>query len=299
MKRTTIPVMATTLSLMMAASVTASSAEVLYNALLKATPSNLPSGFSSATPTAVPQNFPGLIGEVDLVFHGGDPKARLGFFVFNDFNAASEFNRKQLPPFIRGQKLLAFPPMARCINAPNGTGYCDMWIQDRNVIMTAAASKIEGGADALMAFGFRYLNSISVSRNAASGPMAVANPGEIAACSLLTQDEVESALRQRVASPEPDKAGGCSWRGSSAGAVTVQVFETGQNGFNNAKRRSLRSTPLPEIADDAFGFVSLASFVQIQLIKNGHFVALTLESQRDPAKLETAKALATKIAARL
>jgi hypothetical protein len=150
-----------------------------------------------------------------------------------------------------------------------------------------------------MAFGFRYLNSISVSQNAASALMPVANPGEITACSLLTQEEVESALRQPVGSPEQDKAGGCSWRGSTGGGVSVQVFETGQNGFNNAKKRSLQSTSLPGIGDDAFGFVSLAGFVQIQLIKNDHFVALTLESSRDPAKLQTAKALAQKIAARL
>jgi hypothetical protein len=84
-----------------------------------------------------------------------------------------------------------------------------------------------------------------------------------------------------------------------AAGVSIQVFETEQNGFNNAKRRSLQSTPLPGIADEAFGFVSLAGFVPIQLIKNGHFVGLTLESPHDPSKLETAKALATKIAARL
>jgi len=299
MKRTGISLVITTLFLLLAASASAASGQALYQALLKTTPRNLPPGFESARPTAVPQNFQGLVGEVDLVFHGGDSKARLGFFIFNDFNTASEFNHKTVPPFIPGQKLLAYPPMARCRNASDGTAFCDMWIEDKNVIMTAAASKIEGGADTLMAFGFRYLNSISISQHTASALVPVANPGEIAACSLLTQEEVESALRQRVGSPEQDKAGGCSWRGSGGGGVSVQVFETGQNGFNNAKKRSLQSTPLPGIGDDAFGFVSLAGFVQIQLMKNGHFVALTLESQRDPAKLETAKALATKIAARL
>jgi hypothetical protein len=296
MKRTG-PLITTTLLLLALPSVNAASGDALYQALLNTTPTNLPNGFNSATPTAVPQNFPGLVGEVDLVFHGGDPKARLGFFIFTDFNTTSEFNRKQVPPFIRGQKLLAFPPMARCMNASDGSAYCNMWIEDKNVIMTAAAFKIDGGADALMAFGFRYLNSIS--QKAANQPAPAPARGGIMACSLVTQEEVESALKQRVGSPEPDKAGGCSWRGSSGGAVSVQVFETGQNGFNNAKKRSLQSTSLPGIGDDAFGFVSLAGFVQIQLIKNDHFVALTLESSRDPAKLQTAKALAQKVAARL
>jgi hypothetical protein len=285
-----------TLFWLVAHSCTAASGDALYKALVNTTPTNLPPGFSSATPTAVPQKVQGLIGEVDLVFQGADPKARLGFFVFNDFNSASEFNRNHLPPVIRGQKLLAFPPMARCIEAPGGTGYCDMWIQDQNIIMTAAASKINGGADALMAFGFRYLNSLS--QNAVRQPVPAPKPGAIAACSLVTQQEVENALKQRVAAAEPDKAGGCNWRGSS-GELTIQVFDTGRAGFEAAKSHSSGTTPVSNIGDEAFGFVSLAGFVQIQLIKNGHFVALTLESPRDPSKLETAKALATKIAARL
>jgi hypothetical protein len=297
MKRTSISLVITTLFLLLAASASAASGEALYQTLLKTTPVNLPPGFNSATPTAVPQNFPGLVGEVDLVFHGGDPKARLGFFVFNDFNTASEFNRKQVPPFIRGQKLLAFPPMARCINTTDGTGYCNLWIEDKNVIMTAAASKIDGGADALMAFGFRYLNSVA--QNLGSQPVQAPTPGGITPCSLVTQGEVEGALRQRVGSPQPDKVGGCFWQAQSGGSLTVQVFETGQGGFNAAKKRSIRSTPLPGIGDDAFGFVSLAGPAQIQFIKNGHFVAVVLQNQGDSAKLEAAKALATKIAARL
>ena len=127
----------------------------------------------------------------------------------------------------------------------------------------------------------------------------VARSQNSATCSLLTQQEVQNALKQEVSSPEPDKVGGCNWRGSGGSSVSIQVFETGQNGFNAAKRRSLQSMPLPGIGDDAFGFVSLAGFVQIQLIKNGRFIALPLESQRDPSKLETAEALATKIASRL
>jgi hypothetical protein len=297
MRRTVTLLFITRFFFLALASVDAASGDALYQALLNTTTLNLPPGFSSAAPTAIPQNFPGLVGEVDLVFQGGDPKARLGFFVFTDFNTASEFNRKQVPPFVPGQKLLAFPPMARCKTTTDGSAYCNMWVEDKNVIMTAAASKIDGGADALMAFGFRYLNSVA--QSGASTAAAATKSAEITACSLLTQEEVESVLRQRASPSERDKAGGCSWRGSAGVAVTVQVFETGESGFNNAKRRALQSTPLPGIGDDAFGFVSLAGFVQIQLIKNGHFVGLTLENQRDPAKLETAKSLATKIAARL
>src|SRR5437868_12235682 len=85
-------------------------------------------------------------------------------------------------------------------------------IEDKNVIMTAAASKIDGGADVLMAFGFKYLNSIS--QTVASQLPSASKSGGIAACSLVTQEEVETALRQRVDSPQPDKVGGCFWQGS-------------------------------------------------------------------------------------
>ena len=297
MKRTRISLIAATLFCLMAASIIAASGQALYQALLNTTPTNLPPGFSSAGTSKGTSQQPGLVGEVDLTFKDGDPKARLSFFVFTDFTSASEFNRNHLPKFSSNQKLLAFPPMARCLETSDRTGYCDVWIQDQNVIMTAAASKVSGGADALMTFGFKHLNSIA--QGAARQPVQTPKTGGIAACSLVTQEEVENALKQRAGSPEPDKTGGCSWRGSSGGGVSVQVFETGQNGFNNAKKRSRQSTPLPGIGDDAFDFVSLAGFVQINLIKNGHYVAVTLQSQRDPAKLETAKALAQKIAGRL
>src|SRR6266853_160520 len=132
------------------------SPDALYQALLKAPLPAMPPGFHSAAVTPIPQKEAGLVGEVDLVFQGNDPKARLGLFVLTDFKAASEFNRKHLPPFTRGQKLLAYPPMARCIEVPGQPGYCDQWIQDFGVIMVATASK-EDGATELMGFGFKHL----------------------------------------------------------------------------------------------------------------------------------------------
>ena len=256
----------------------------LYQALLRAPRPATPSGFGSAAATPVPQKIEGLIGEVDLLFQG-NPRARLGLFVFADRSAASEFNRKQLPPLERGvpgYKLLAYPPMARCVEIPEKGGYCDMWIQDYSVIMVASASKEDAAAD-LMGFGFKYLSSVygNLARQAAPAP----KPGGITPCSLVTQEEVESALKQRVGPPEPDKVGGCNWRGAGDG-LTVQVFDTGRAGFDAAKSHSVSTTSFSGIGDEAFGFVSLAGFVQLNLIKNGHYVAITLQSQRDPAKLE-------------
>jgi hypothetical protein len=284
--------------LAMAASAGAVSQDALYQALLKAPLPTTTSRFTSAQATPVPQKVEGLVGEVDVVFQGNDPKARIGLFVFADRNAASEFNHKQMPPLrpgVPGYKLLAYPPLARCVEIPEKGGYCDMWIQDYSVIMVASASKEDDAAE-LMGFGFKYLSSVY--GNLAQQPAPPPKPGGISACSLVTQDEVESAMRQRMASPEPDKVGGCNWRGSGDG-LTVQVFDTGQAGFNAARSHSVGTMTFPGIGDDAFGFVSLAGFVQINLIKNGHYVAITLQSQRDPSKLETAKTLAQKIAGRL
>ena len=71
MKPSGIVLFTTTPFLLGLALASAGSGDALYQALLNTTPTSLPAGFNSATPTAAPQNFPGLIGEVDLVFHGG------------------------------------------------------------------------------------------------------------------------------------------------------------------------------------------------------------------------------------
>jgi len=137
------------------------SGQTLYQALLNTKSMNLPLGFGSVTVSKGTAQQPGLMGEVDLDFKGSDSKARLSYYVFTDFNSASDFNRNHLPKYSRNQKLLAFPPMARCLEMPGSGGHCDMWIQDKSVILVAEASAVNGGADALIAFGFRHLNSVS------------------------------------------------------------------------------------------------------------------------------------------
>ncbi len=239
----------------------------------------------------------GLVGEVDLTFQAADPKARLAYFVFADSTAAGEFNRKHLPGVMPGQKLLAYPPMARCADVAGAGGYCDMWVQQYGVIMVASASKVAGGADALMGIGFKHL--AGVYQRLASQPAPPPTPGGLDPCALVTKGEAEVALNQSVGPPQRDRVGGCYWPTRGADGLSVQAFDTGRAGFQAGKSRASGRLPLPGIGDDAFGFVSLAGFVQISLIKNGHYVALTLQSQRDPAKLEKAKALAAKIAGRL
>ena len=87
--------------------------------------------------------------------------------------------------------------------------------------------------------------------------------------------------------------------GFRAAAIKPMEIANSQKGFNAAKSHSVGTMALPGIGDEAFGFVSLAGFVQINLAKNNRYAAITLQSQRDPAKMETAKTLARKIAGRL
>lgn len=283
---------------LLSAAQSAVSPEALYQSLLKATPSNLPPGFSSASTVEIgnADKSAGLVGEIDLIFKGDDPKARLSYFVFTDFNAASEFNRKHLPATIPGQKLLAYPPFARCTDIPNVGGYCDMWIEDYSVIMVASASNKDGAA-ALTGVSFKHLGTVRDALARQAPPPVT--PGEIDPCSLVTKAEVENALNQTVGQPQRDRVGGCFWQTRGGDSLTVQAFDTGRAEFDAAKSHTFNTVALPGIGDDAFGFVSMAGFVQISLIKNNHYVAITLQSQRDPNKLETAKTLAVKIVNRL
>jgi hypothetical protein len=238
----------------------------------------------------------GLIGQLEVSFQGNDPKAKMGYFLFSDFTAASDFNRKYLPPMIPGQKLLAYPPMARCADVPNIGGYCDMWIQDDSVILSTVASQMDV-ASALIAAGFKQWSAIH--NRIASQPPPPVKPGGLDACSLITIDEAQSALHQQTQRPEADRVGGCNWRTNSGDDITVQLPGTGRQGFDASKAHTSGTTPLPGIGDDAFFFASLAGFIQIDFIRNGHYAVLIYQCERDPDKLGTAKTLAAKIASRL
>jgi len=272
----------------------------LYQALLGVHFTNLPAGLTAADVSAArlteQAKEAGITGEVDIRFKGDDSKAKCAYFVFKDFDAASEFNRKFLPKVIPGQKLLAYPPFARCVESPGAGGYCDMWVQDEGVILSCTAAKVDNDAATLMSLGFKNLSTVyeNLSRQASAPP----SPKAVGTCSLLTHEEIQSALNEQVSEPEPDRVGGCSWRGRGEDALTIQENNTGRSGFDNAKARSAGTQAISGIGDEAFGFVSLAGFVQIQFIHHNRFIAFTLQSS-NPSKFEIAKSLAAKIASRL
>jgi len=276
----------------------AMSPDALYRTLLKAEFTNLPAGFSKPALTAIEFNeqTQGPVGGVEATFSAAN-KTGIVYLVFSDFNSASEYNRKHLPPTIPNQKLLAYPPMARCAPTPNNTGYCDLWIEQYNVIMIAAAPQPDT-TSTLMGIGFKHL--ASVAENPPSENTPPSKPSSSGSCSLLTKQEVESALHQSTRNPEPNATGGCFFGATSSGdGVTIESPGTGKSGFDAVKSRMSAATSLSGIGDQAFAFSSLAGFVQINLIKNNKYVTMIYQNQRDSARMETAKSLAKLIASRL
>jgi hypothetical protein len=182
--------------------------------------------------------------------------------------------------------------MARCASTPNGNGYCDMWIQDYNVIQIAAASNVDKASE-LMSIGFKHLSNI-----VEHGPPSP--PSGTGTCSLLSKHEVESALGQSIREPQPDRVGGCFF-GSTSGAdsVTIQSPGTGKSGYQATKAHMVGTTTISGIGEDAFGATSMAGFVEIHLIKNNKYFVLIYQNQRDSARMETAKGLVRLLAGRI
>jgi hypothetical protein len=273
------------------------SADDLYQKLLKADFANLPAGFSAPTLTAIEftEQTKGPVGGVEATF-SASAKTGIVYLVFSDFNSASEYNRKHLPPTIPNQKLLAYPPMARCAPTPSGTGYCDLWIERYSVIMITAATQSDTAAK-LMDIGFKHLAGIAEQTPTENTPPSAKSTGS---CALLSKQEVESALHQSTRNPEPNQTGGCFFGSTSSGdGITIESPGTGKSGFDAAKGRTRGMTPLSGIGDDAFAFASMAGFVQINLIKNNKYITLIYMNQRDSARMQTAQGLAKLIAGRL
>jgi hypothetical protein len=208
------------------------------------------------------------------------------------------YNNRNLGVPVHTGKFLAYPPFAQCADTQDG-GYCDMPLEGRNVVLTAAAAQVDGanGAAALMRLGYDNLNAI-VQAIARQTPVQIPMPGGVDSCAVVTMDDVQAALKQRVPPPRRDGSGACTWRGTSGDALTIQGIETGQAGFENAQARTHNIVAVAGIGDAAFAFVSQAGFVQLNAVKNNHYVVVTLQKS-GAGVLDAAKAIAAKIASNL
>ena len=277
-------------------------AEALYDGLLKANVGDPPAGFSSPTIAAVDlspiERDNGMIGIVQVTLSENGRPAQIRYYVFREPGAAITYNNQHLGLPTHVGKLLLYPPFAQCIDRDDG-GYCDMLAQDSTVIMTALASRVDGASAPLLGFGYQHVNAVSAALASIVPPPP--KVGGLDPCAVATKAEIEAALDGPAGPPQADRLGGCHWGSMrvAGDGVTVQSKEGGRSSFSFDRGRMSSATPLPGIGDDAFAFVSLAGFVQLNLLRNDHHVVIILQAQRDPARLEKAKKLAAEIAGRL
>ena len=168
------------------------------------------------------------------------------------------------------------------------------------------ASQVERGASLVIMAAKEAVEAARTTTSPRSSPFASttapksASTGAHDGCTLLTKADAEAAL----GGPASDlrRSGDSCYYGSKAVAgdgVTLQLIEGGRSKFDFDRGRIPKAVGLSGIGDDAFAFVSQAGFVQLYFIKGGGYASITLQNSRDGNRLESAKALARKIAARL
>jgi hypothetical protein len=118
-------------------------------------------------------------------------------------------------------------------------------------------------------------------------------------CSLLTTQEVGTAMQEQVQPPQSLQTGGCIWRGAGTDSVTIEAPSTGRPGFDNAKSRMAAAAPLTGVGDAAFAFTSVAGFVEVGLVKGNTFLTVLVQTRGGKGAQATAKSLSAKIASRL
>lgn len=274
----------------------------LYLGLLKTPPAEPPAGFPSPSATAMPlgadEKAAGMVGAVRIAFGGGDAKAEIDYYVFRESGAGITYDNAHLVLSPGARIRLAYPPFAECGDRPDG-GYCEMFLQDKFVAMTARAGKVDGGAAVLMAYGYERLNAVAAALNRVAPPAPVI--GGIAPCGLATKTEIEAALGGPAGPAQADRIGGCAWHALAAAGdgVTIQPKEGGRSQFDFDRGRLPSAVPLSGLGDAAFAFASPAGFVQLNLLKGDRYVVIMLQRQNDPRRLETAKTLGAEIAGRL
>jgi hypothetical protein len=280
-------------------------AQDVAQALIDGAPRHVPKGYSGARAARVTLNDDdrraGMAAGVQVTLEGGDPKGSIRYGIFPSEKEANAFSSTLNQRIPRGSPLifLQYLPSANCADVPNG-GLCILMVG--NVVILATASQVDRGASLVLIAAKETVDAVAAtSRSMSSGPAAPTQPtGARDGCALLTKAEAAAALGGPVA--ESRQGGDTCFYGAQTGAgnsVTLQLIDGGRAKFDFDRGRIQRIAALPGIGDDAFVFVSDAGFVQLYFIKGAAYAALTLSNSRDANRLESAKALARKIAARL
>ena len=283
-------------------------AQDVVQALVDGASRHVPKGYSGARAARITLNDDdrraGMAAAVQVTLAGGDPKGSIRYGIFPSQKEADAFAFNLSHRFPQGSALvfLQYLPGANCADVPGSGGLCSLVVG--NVVILATASQVDRGASLVLIAAKESVDAAAASsRSMPSTPAAPPRPTATGArdgCALLTKADAAAALGGPVA--EPRQSGDTCSYGAQAGggnSVTLQLIDGGRGKFDFDRGRIQRISTVPGIGDDAFVFVSDAGFVQLYFIKGGAYAALTLSNARDPNRLESAKALARKIAARL
>ena len=269
---------------------------------------HVPKGYSSARASRVTLNDDdrrsGAVAGVQVALAGGDPKGSIRYGLYQSENEAKavELDMSRRLPSGPARKFLPYLPDVDCADTPNGA-LCAMVVGD--VVIVATASQVDRGATLVIIAAKEAVEAARTTTSPRSSP----SPGAMApksttgardGCALLTKADAEAALGGPVG--DVRRSGDSCYYGSKTVAgdgVTLQLIEGGRSKFDFDRGRVQKAVGLSGIGDDAFAFVSQAGFVQLYFIRGGGYAAVTLQSSRDGNRLESAKALARKIAARL
>jgi hypothetical protein len=297
-----------TLILMMLATSQAK-ADALYNELLSATPQSLPQGFTSPIVSAgfveeVDKN-DGIIGNIQIIFQGDDPTAKVTYLFFSSPEETKSYSIRMSQQIIMSgseRKTIANLPDANCADAQQRSN-CYMVIDQ--LLVVTSASNVESGAAPLLGMAVDHLNSIKKSVNIAqtsqTAVLESTGPDSNDPCKLVTKSDAEAALGQPVHEPRRDSANSCFYGSKSnpGDSVMIQLIDGGQQKLEFDRSRMSKLLEVTGIGDIAFAFVSPGGFVQLSLVKNNRYMALVVNKRKDSKLLDSTKVLATKVASRL
>ena len=281
----------------------------MVQALIDGASRHVPKGYSSARASRVTLNDDdrrsGVVAAVQVTLEGGDPKGSIRYALFQSEKEAKAVEL-DLSRRLRGgnaRKFLPYLPDADCADTPNG-GLCAMPIGD--VVIVATAGQVDRGASLVIMAAKEAVEAARATTSPRSSPSPGATAPKSATtgardgCALLTKADAEAALGGPVG--DLRRSGDSCYYGSKTvggDGVTLQLIEGGRSKFDFDRGRIQKAVGLSGIGDDAFAFVSQAGFVQLYFIRGGGYAAITLQNSRDGNRLESAKALARRIAARL
>lgn len=287
-----------------------SGANSLSQALIDGAPRHVPKGYSSARASRVTPNDDdrrsGVVAAVQVALEGGDPKGSIRYGLFKSEKEADAvaLNVSRRLPSGSARKFLPYLTHAECADTPSG-GLCAMTAGD--VMIVATAGQVDRGAALVLMAAKEAIEAARGSTGSRSGssagataPKSAATTGARDGCALLTKADAEAAMGGPVG--DLRRSGDSCYYASknvAGDGVTLQLIDGGRSKFDHDRGRIQKAVKLSGIGDDAFAFVSQAGFVQLYFIKGAGYAAITLQNSRDANRLESAKALARKLAARL